>query len=136
MIEDETFYIGQKAFINKDGQLLVLRDPIEGVDYPGGKIQQGETDLVESLKREVREETGLEISVGEPFVTWMSELPKNHRNAGKKVLLVGYKCEYISGEVALSNEHDKYSWVTKDNYMDIDDGTPYFKIIEKYYLSN
>lgn len=133
MKEDETFYIGQKAFINKDGQVLVLRDPIEGVDYPGGKIQQGETDLVESLKREVKEETGLEISVGDSFVTWMSELPENHRNAGKKLFLIGYKCEYISGEVSLSHEHDKFSWVTKDNYMEIDDGTEYFKILKKYY---
>lgn len=117
MIEDEIFYIGQKAFIDKDGQVLVLRDPIEGIDYPGGKIQQGETSLAESLKREVREETGLEISVGNPFITWMSELPKSHHNAGKKVFLIGYKCDYISGEVALSNEHDKFYWVTKDNYM-------------------
>jgi 8-oxo-dGTP diphosphatase len=136
MIEDEIFYVGQKAFINKNDEILVLRNPTEGVDYPGGKIQQGENNLVESLKREVREETGLEISVGEPFVTWISELPKNHYLAGKKLLLIGYKCKYISGEVILSHEHDKFSWVTKDNYIEINDGTAYFKILEKYYSKN
>jgi 8-oxo-dGTP pyrophosphatase MutT (NUDIX family) len=85
MKEDALFYVGQKAFIKKGNEVLVLGDPTEGLDYPGGKIQEGETDLVESLKREIREETGLEIFVGEPFVTWMNTFPKNHRFAGKKV---------------------------------------------------
>ncbi len=133
MKEDALFYVGQKAFIQKGNDVLVLGDPIEGLDYPGGKIQEGETDLVESLKREVREETSLEISVGDPFVTWTNTFPKQHRLAGKKVFLIGYKCEYVSGEVNLSNEHDKFSWVNKDNFMSVDDGTAYFEILKRYY---
>ncbi len=135
MKEDEIFYVGQKAFIQKGNELLVLGDPTEGLDYPGGKIQEGETNLTESLKREVREETGLEISVGDPFVTWTNTFPNSHRLAGKKVFLIGYKCKYVSGDVVLSHEHDKFSWVTKDNFMDVDDGTSYFEILKKYYLS-
>lgn len=133
MKEDALFYVGQKAFIEKDGEVLVLGDPIEGLDYPGGKIQEGEVDLVESLKREVREETGLEISVGEPFATWTNIFPSQHRLAGKRVFLVGYKCIYVSGEVILSNEHDKFSWVTKDNFNTVNDGTSYFEILKKYF---
>jgi len=133
MKEDEIFYVGQKAFIKKGDETLVLGDPIEGLDYPGGKIQEGETDLVESLKREVREETGLEISVGEPFATWTNTFPDGHRLAGKQVFLVAYKCEYLSGEVKLSHEHDKFSWVNKTNFKEVDDGTSYFDILEKYY---
>jgi 8-oxo-dGTP diphosphatase len=133
MNEDQTFFVGQKAFIKKGDELLVLGDPNEGLDYPGGKIQEGETDLIESLKREVREETGLEISVGEPFATWMNTFPTHHRHGGKKVYLVGYKCEYVSGDVTLSNEHDKFSWVTKENYKEVDDGTSYFDILDIYF---
>lgn len=133
MKEDMLFYVGQKAFIKKGNEVLVLGDPEEGLDYPGGKIQIGETDIVESLKREVREETGLEISVGEPFATWTNIFPEHHRLAGKTVFLVGYKCTYVSGEVKLSHEHDKFSWVTKDNYKEVDDGTSFFEILKKYY---
>ncbi len=133
MKEDEIFYVGQKAFIQKGNETLVLGDPVEGLDYPGGKVQEGETDLVESLKREVREEAGLEISVGEPFATWFNAFPEGHRLAGKKVFLVAYRCEYVSGEVTLSDEHDKFSWVNKDNFKEVDDGTSYFDILEKYY---
>ena len=133
MKEDASFYVGQKAFIEKDGQVLVLGDPIEGLDYPGGKIQEGEFDLVESLKREVREETGLEISVGAAFATWTNIFPPQHRLAGKRVFLVGYKCTYISGEVTLSNEHDKFSWITKENFNTVNDGASYFEILKKYF---
>jgi hypothetical protein len=34
-MEDEVFYVGQKAFIEKDGEVLVIFDPKEGLDYPG-----------------------------------------------------------------------------------------------------
>lgn len=133
MKEDALFYVGQKAFISRDDEVLVLGDPTEGLDFPGGKIQEGEENLTESLKREVREETDLEIEVGAPFITWTNTFPDNHRFAGKKVYLVGYKCKYISGEVVLSDEHNKFKWVNKNNFREINDGTTWFEILKKYF---
>jgi len=133
MKSDETFFAVQKAFIEKDRKVLVLNDPVEGLDFPGGKIQEGEMDLVKSLKREVVEETGLEIEVGVPFVTWHETFPKDHSLAGKKAFLVGYMCKYVSGEVKLSHEHDNFKWVDKENYKEVDDGTSYFNYLTKYF---
>jgi len=134
MINDQLLFVGQKAFIDKDGQILVLTDPKLGVDLPGGKIKAGEIDLQKALKREVKEETGLEIEIGEPFTTWMIEFPPDHRNQGK-VFLVGYKCRYVSGEISLSHEHTEYKWVNKNNYLQLSrDG--HFKAIEKYFTLN
>lgn len=133
-MEDEIFYVGQKAFIEKDGEVLVISDPNEGLDYPGGKIQVHEMDLVESLKREVREETSLEIEVGEPFATWINTFPSSHRFAGKKVFLIAYRCKYISREVKLSHEHDNFRWVTIENYNEVNDGTSFFEILKKYFI--
>jgi 8-oxo-dGTP diphosphatase len=117
-MEDLVCFVGQKAFIEKDGKLLILHDPLMGLDMPGGKIIEGETDIVTSLKREVREETGLEITVGRPFVSWFFTIPldSGHRSAGKKIFTIAYRCTYVSGEVTLSSEHDWYQWVTKENY--------------------
>ena len=59
MKDDALFCVDQKAFIEKDGKVLVLHDPIEGLDFPGGKIQEGEakdgnaSSLIRALKREV-----------------------------------------------------------------------------------
>lgn len=139
MKKDALFCVGQKAFIEKDGSVLILNDPIEGLDFPGGKIQEGDardgdaSSLVQSLQREVREETGLEISVGDPFVVWYHEFPKNHRNYPKVVYLVGFKCTLVSGDVILSAEHDKFRWVDKKNYHEVDDGSDYFDALKKYF---
>ncbi|MSU55295.1 MAG: NUDIX domain-containing protein [Candidatus Taylorbacteria bacterium] len=133
MADDKLFYVGQKAFINKSGSVPVLNDPNSKLDFPGGKIQIGENDFEESLRREVREETGLEIKIGDPFVTWYFEFKSGHRNAGKQVFLVGYRCEFVSGEVKLSNEHDSFQWVDKATYDDVDDRGGHFKALEKYF---
>jgi 8-oxo-dGTP pyrophosphatase MutT (NUDIX family) len=136
MAEDKMFFVGQKAFIEKDGSVLVLNDPVAGLDFPGGKIQIGETDFTLALKREVREETSLEIVVGDAFATWFLEFAPPHRNAGKQVYLVGFKSKYLSGEVKLSDEHNLFRWVTKDNYREVDDGSAYFKILEKCFAKS
>lgn len=122
MSEDQQFYIGQKVVLEKDGKVLVLNDPLFGADLPGGKIQAGETDFIGALKREVFEETGLQIGVIRPFHTGYFEVPltvkgRQHRNAGKRIFLIFFKALYLSGKITLSDEHDGYFWVDKDNYL-------------------
>jgi len=133
MKQDEEFYVVQKAFIKNGDKVLVLGDPKEGLDFPGGKIQKDETDLQKSLQREVREETKLEIKVGIPFMAWIDIFPSHHIFAGKKAYCIAYRCDYVSGQVVLSNEHDSFSWVTKDDFKSVDDGTSYFDILAKYF---
>jgi 8-oxo-dGTP diphosphatase len=134
MNEDAVFFVGQKAFIEKDGEVLVLSRANGGwLDLPGGKIQEGETDLGESLIREVREETSLEIEIGEPFITRHSVFPEGHHNAGKKIFLVSYKCKYKSGEVTLSEEHSSYQWVNKESYKTLKNSSKNFVALEKYF---
>src|SRR5690348_1612349 len=116
MKDDATLYIGQKAVIEKDGKILILMDPILGADLPGGKVQVGETDFALSLKREVREETSIEVEVGDPFYVWYYEFQENsdHRNKGKKIFCIAFACTYISGEMTLSDEHQGFEWVDRD----------------------
>ncbi len=141
MKKDALFCVGQKAFIEKDGKVLILFDPIEGLDFPGGKIQEGEAkngdvnSLLSALKREVWEETSLEIEVFDPFSVWYHEFPKNHRNFGKVVYLVAFKCKYLSGEIKLSEEHNNFKWVDKNDYQEFNDKSDYFNVLEKYFLS-
>ncbi|MDP2656438.1 MAG: NUDIX hydrolase [bacterium] len=139
MKDDALFCVGQKAFIDRDGKVLVLYDPTDGLDFPGGKIQEGEAkegdpdSLKRSLQREVLEETGLEIEVGSPFVVWYYEFSKGHRNYPKVVYLVGFKCRYISGDVTLSDEHDNFSWVDQGDYVQVDDKSDYFDALGAYF---
>jgi 8-oxo-dGTP pyrophosphatase MutT (NUDIX family) len=79
------------------------------------------------------EETGLTVQVGPPFFTWISGYPAGHRNEGKKVFLIAYLCDYVAGDVSLSHEHEKFRWVTRDDYREADDGTQFFQVLEKYF---
>ncbi len=133
MVEDELLYVGQKAFIEKEGQILILQAE-DGLDFPGGKIQEGETQspesLIASLKREIREETNLEVDVYEPFFVWPF---KSTKYLGKTIYLVGFKCKYVSGEVKISHEHSGFEWVDKNDFRKFEDGSDYFKALEKYF---
>lgn len=129
-MENQLFYVGQKAFIEKDGEVLVLMDKV-GTDFPGGRINEGALNFKEELKREVREEASLEIEVGEPFYAWHSTFAPN----GHYIFIVGYKCKYISGDVKISHEHVGYQWVNKDNYTKVEPKDTYYDALVKYFES-
>ena len=61
-------YLGVGAVVLYDGALLMVRrakDPGRGLwSVPGGHVEPGEL-LTDAVRREVREETGLEVEVGE-----------------------------------------------------------------------
>lgn len=81
--------------IRKGGRLLVDRRPDEGLlgglwELPGGKIKPGESHA-QALRREVKEELGIEIKVGPPLAT------VRHAYSHFRVTLHAYDCRHISG---------------------------------------
>lgn len=125
MEADKLFYIGQKAFIEKNGKVLVVIHSEKGLDFPGGKIQIADKTIDESLKREVAEETGLQIEIGHPFTVWI--------HPDRNIYLIGFACKYLSGEISLNHEHISYQWVDKNSYKHIKDTSGYHNALEKYF---
>jgi 8-oxo-dGTP pyrophosphatase MutT (NUDIX family) len=136
-VNDQFFLVGQKAFIRNDrNELLLLFDEF-GIDLPGGKIQQGETDVIASLKREVFEETQLDIEPSHVFHTWMLTL--KHYGEQKNILLylVGYISKLKSGSVMLSNEHTDYKWLSKAEFAKLSaNGSNYEAVAHYFTLSS
>ena len=129
-MEDQKFYIGVKAFISKDNKVLVLFKDDGDLRIPGGKIQEGE-DFATALKREVMEETRLEIETGPPFATWLHPKLMN----GFPIFLVGYRCKYLSGEVVLNEEHANYRWVNEQDLDSLNDESIFFEQLRKYFIT-
>jgi 8-oxo-dGTP pyrophosphatase MutT (NUDIX family) len=71
----DKFYFAQKAFVVHENKLLLVRkadsDPSHPGKWevPGGRMNFGE-EVDEHIKRETREEVGIEISPGPPFYIW------------------------------------------------------------------
>jgi ADP-ribose pyrophosphatase YjhB (NUDIX family) len=72
---------------------------------PGGKLKINENP-VDGLKREVYEETGFVIKILLPVTTWFGKF--NNRN----ILSIDYLCQYEAGQIKLSDEHEKYKWLS------------------------
>ena len=120
------FEVGQKAFIDRGGQVLVVFFPSGWLDFPGGRIDEDDASLDVALRREVWEETRLEIEIGDPFATWVGG------NEGR-VFLVGYRCRYLSGEVVLSDEHIAFRWVDRETFRELDDGSAPFAALAAHF---
>ena len=98
--------------INENGEPIIFAtqrgygDFKGGWEFPGGKIEEGETPQ-EALKREIMEELDTEISVGELINTVEYDYPTFHLS------MDCFWCEVVKGDLVLK-EHEAAKWVTKE----------------------
>jgi A/G-specific adenine glycosylase len=103
--------IGVAVIWNEQGQILIDKRPQKGLlgglwEFPGGKLEPPET-VAECIRREIREELGIEIEVGDRLIT------VEHAYTHFKVTLMVHHCRHRSGEPQ-PIECDEVRWVTLD----------------------
>ena len=97
------------AIIEKSGKLLITQRPLSGLlgglwEFPGGKQHVGET-LEECVAREIEEELGIQITVGDLFAR------VKHAYSHFKITLHVFKCKPKSGRIQKLAVAD-YRWIT------------------------
>lgn len=122
-----------KAIIRRaDGCVLQLRRSASHPhipftpDIPGGTLD-GDEGVLAALIREVREETGLDISSA--HTTLFSETIQQDEYMSARIALYEVTDFDENQEVVLSYEHDHYDWI---DVADLDDAGFFKKPVQAY----
>ncbi len=116
------FVVGTKTILrDNEGKILVMKRSPEGKgvnhgkwSLPGGGLDENENPLT-GAKREIREETNLEITNLEVFGV------NFRRNNEKPIIIIGYKGNVTNNiEVKLNWEHTEYKFLTKEEALKLD----------------
>ncbi len=110
------------AFILRDGKFLIAKRR-EGWEFPGGKVKKGE-DEIKALKREIREELGVEIEV-ENLICEEKEKIKD-----KEYKFYFYKAKILAGEPK-PKEHLDLKWISYDEFKNF----KFLNVDEKFLYS-
>ena len=114
VVERRTEVVVAAMIVDDEGRILIAERP-EGKfmagwwEFPGGKLEFGERPE-DGLAREVREELGIEIEVGDPFhVVNVARTPES------AVCVIFYWCRWTGGEIELLDAGD-VAWVTAGDF--------------------
>lgn len=103
--------VGVGVVLVEDGRILLIqrgREPGRGLwAVPGGKVRHGEA-MKDAARREMREETGLEVEVGE--VVWVGEFIED----GHHLVLIDFSGTRTGGELRPGDDADDARWVAFD----------------------
>ena len=127
-MDDVKLFTATKALISHEGKILLIQESniysdgtqLGKFDVVGGRITPGE-NFEDCLKREVLEETGLEIILGKPF--FVIESRSTVRGENWQIIRIFFKALSTKSEVVLSEDHENYVWINPKDYKN-------YKIIE------
>ena len=129
--------IALKAVIERDGKVLLVRDPREGKELwevPGGRMNEGE-DPKEALAREVKEELGVDIVVHDVLHMEQFYQFSEERNA----FLIVYRATLSdpAAELVLAaDEIAEVRWVTQAESATLTLFPEYARSLKAFYVSN
>jgi 8-oxo-dGTP diphosphatase len=117
--------VGVGAVIVRDGRAIIIKranEPYQGQwSIPGGRVELGES-LADAVRREMREETGLEVKVG-PIIDVFERIQHDSDAAAAPseltvvryhFVIIDYLCTYVGGELCAGGDADDARWVTSE----------------------
>jgi len=109
------FKIAVKSFIIHNKKLLIIKRHSKDIqsptiwELPGGRLEIGE-DPHNGIKRETKEETGIDIEVLHPI-----NIRHFKRTDNQKITMIIFLCKALHNNINLSPEHVDYDWIDLEN---------------------
>jgi len=102
--------------IFEHGKILLVergKEPLKGYwSIPGGIVETGEK-LEEGIRREVSEETGLDVEPYSMFEIFERIMPDAEGKPEYHYVLIDYLCRRVSGQPAAASDVSRVAWVSE-----------------------
>ena len=111
-------FLGVGALIFEGAKILLVeraKEPLKGYwSLPGGVLESGEK-LEAAIRREVREETGLEVETLSMFEIFERIMPDAGGRPEYHYVLIDYVCRPTGGQLQAASDVSRAVWVAKEN---------------------
>ncbi len=118
----KTDVIQKAILLNPEAKMLLIRRcktdtrrPLQW-DLPGGFLDEGE-DMVEGVKREIKEETGIDAK--RIKAVYAKTERRKWKTGESNAVFVFFSAHTDTDSVELSHEHDKFVWVSIQKATDM-----------------
>jgi 8-oxo-dGTP diphosphatase len=112
--------VGVGGVVIRDGRTLLIRrgsPPLMGEwSIPGGRLDLGET-IPEGIKRELKEETGIDVRVVELIEVFERIFRDSDGRIQYHFVIVDYLCEYGEGEACAGSDVTDTAWASESELV-------------------
>jgi 8-oxo-dGTP pyrophosphatase MutT (NUDIX family) len=107
--------------INEKNEILMVKNPRRGWEFPGGQVEVGES-LINAVRREIFEETGIDAEVGEVFCISSNTGKYPGYNGVKEIptkIILDFICKVKGGIPRSSDENSETAFVPKNKVLEL-----------------
>ena len=109
--------VGVGGVVIAGGRALLIRrggPPLAGQwSIPGGMLELGES-IEEGVRRELQEETGIEVRVRDLIEVFERIIPGEGGRTRYHFVIVDYLCEMVRGEARAASDVTDVAWASED----------------------
>lgn len=126
--------VGVGGVVIHDGQVVLIRrgnEPRKGEwSIPGGKLELGET-MAEGVRREVREETGLDVEVGELIEAFERVYRDETGRVRFHFVILDFLCRTVSAKPLAGGDAMDVALVGEREYTDLGLSEAVLRVVRK-----
>lgn len=117
-----TYIVATAGFVINDlNQILLVKDNRKGWLFPGGIVENRE-NIIEALKREIKEESGIDVEV-EKLICVSSNISEHPGYNGVDIVptkvIFDFICKSNGGKLSSSEENSESKWYNQNEVIDL-----------------